>query len=129
MPHPRAIHNWTPKKAGDYPVSPHRYLWDRDGAEDDLSMPGASKIGEWKEALPYKPGNVIMVERGGKPVKAMVLYVVVDYDRYGDRRACYKCATETKTGFFSQIWSRFYPGHVQRGYFLAGMAPDLEGKL
>lgn len=129
MPNSRSIRNWTPKKASDYPVSPHRYLWDREAVEDNLAIPGSGPIREWKALLPYKRNEVIMVERNGKPVKAMVLDIVVDYDRYGDRRACYQCATETKTGFFSQVWSRFYAGHVQRGYLLAGMAPDLAGKM
>ncbi len=126
----RAVRGWTEETVDPNSVAPHRYTWSREGAEDALADPSdGHKIRDWKAALPYQPGEVMWVERNGKPVRAKLLYVVVDYDRSGDRRPAYQCQTETAKGVWSKVWQRFYPGHVQRGYLLAGLAPDLEGKL
>jgi len=125
----RSIRDWKEERADAFPLAPHRYTWDREGPEEALADPSSGPIREWRAALPYQKGEVIMVERRGKPYRAKVLDIILDYDRYGDRRACYQCATETATGVFSKVWFRFYPGHIQRGYLLAGLAPDLEGKL
>jgi hypothetical protein len=127
----REIRGWTEEKVEGCAVAPHRYLWSRQGAEDDLAEPGSSRIAEWKAALPYQRGEVIWVANGGRisAIRARILDIIVDYDRYGDRRPIYQCQTETAKGVWSKVWSRFYPGAVQRGYHLAGLAPDLDGML
>lgn len=126
--HSRLIRNWKEERADDLPLAPHRYTWNREAPEDDLADPASGPIREWRAALPYQKGDVLMVEDNGKPKRAKVLDIIVDYDRYGDRRPAYQCAVETADGVFSKVWKRFYPGHVQRGYKLAGLAPDLEGR-
>jgi hypothetical protein len=124
----RVIRNWQEERVEDFDVAPHRYTWDYDGPEDDLAEMGTSVLA-WKAALPYKPGDVIFVDNGtGKAMRAKVLYVVITYDRYDERRPAYQCAVETTKGIFSRLWSRYYPRQVQRGYHLAGLAPDLDGK-
>lgn len=127
--HSRLVRNWTEEMVDGCVVAPHRYTWDREGAEEALADPANARIRDWKAALPYQMGDVLWVERNGKPVRARILYIVVDYDRYGDRRPAYQCQTETAKGAWSKVWQRFYPGHVQRGYLLAGLAPDLEGNI
>lgn len=126
----REIIGWTEEKVEGCTVAPHRYTWTREACEDDLSEPGSVPIRVWKDALPYQPGEIIWVQRNnGKPVRARILCVVVEYDRYGDRRPAYQCQTETNHGIWSKVWARFYPGGVQRGYLAAGLAPDLVGNI
>jgi hypothetical protein len=130
MGNSRAVKNWIEEKVDPASVAPHRYTWDRVGPEDALAAPGDKhSIREWREALPYQPTEVIWVERSGQPVLARIQHIVVGYDRFGDRQAIYQCQTATAAGVWSKVWMRFYPGHVQRGYHLAGLAPDLEGKV
>lgn len=129
MAHSRMVRNWTERKVADYSVAPHRYTWSREAPEDAFSIPGSSKIAEWKAALPYRSGEVIMVDRNGKAVKAFIDNIIVEYDRFGDRVPVYQCMVETAQGVFSKVWSRFYASAVQRGYLLANMAPDLVGML
>ncbi len=126
----RAVRNWTEESVSDFTVAEHRYTWDRDGAEDALKAPGEGhRIRDWRAALPYQVGDVIWVERNDKPVRAKIIDIVVEYDRYDDRRPAYQCQTETARGIWSKVWSRFYPSSIQRGYLLAGLAPDLEGNI
>jgi hypothetical protein len=125
----REIRGWTEEKVEGCTVAPHRYTWSREAPEDDLAEPGSGPIREWKAKLPYQPGEIMWVNRNGKPIRARILTVVVDYDRYGDRRPAYQCQTETAKGVWSKVWTRFYPGGVQRGYLLAGLAPDLVGMI
>lgn len=51
----------------------------------------------------------------------------IDYDRDGERHAKYRVQFETKRGTGSQQWHWHYtyPGPIQRGYQLAGLAPEM----
>ncbi len=128
--HSRIVRGWTEEQVAECEVAPHRYTWDRVAPEDDLADPqGGARIREWRAALPYQVGDTIWVGRNGKAMRARILHILVDRDRYGDRRPIYQCQTETQKGVWSKVWQRFYPGDVQRGYLAAGLAPDLEGKI
>ena len=119
----RVIKGWTPENVGDTPVAPHRYRWDREDFIDDT--PGAMKVREWCVAQPYQPGEVVWVWNGEDNKKARVLGVYVDYDYYGDRRPKYRVQFETKTGLWSKLFDYVSPGHIQRGYYHAGLAPEI----
>lgn len=124
----RIIRGWTPEQVDDAPVAPHRYRWDRD---DDIDNdPSAMPIRDWKAAQPYQPGDVVYVQDGDDLRKARIMAVHVDYDRWDDRRPKFKVQYATKGGLWGKLFSYTYPGPIQRGYKLAGLAPEIpEGAL
>jgi len=111
-------------------VAPHRYLYNHEGDEMDFRFKWA-ELGykEWRAAVPYKAGEVIYFQSNGEATKALIL----DVGSYrpeagiyaGDKVETYRIAYATKTGKWSKNWLRIYPGDVQRGYKLAGLAPDV----
>lgn len=107
----------------DYEVAPHRYIVN--GFDDSYRY--ADNARDYVAGIPYKRGDVIYVEHNGKAKKALVHNIVFDRDRYGDRRDCYNVQLETLKGRWAKLWVRKWPGHIQRGYHLAGLAPDMEG--
>lgn len=121
---PRVWRQWTPRRAELTTIAPHRYTWDDDGPDPAL----APDYDTWKALVPYKPGEAIYVERGGKAVKALILDVHPGRDSMGFRQEVYRIVLETAKGLWSKSWERVHPGAVQRGYHRAGLAPDLDGR-
>lgn len=106
---------------GELPVAEHRYRWDRpyDPRED-------GSLQEWRESVPYKAGEVVWVAVGAvTPKRAFITHVFSTRDRYGERRAQFRVRYETKAGTWSKQWNYTWPGPIQRGYALAGLAPDV----
>lgn len=110
--------NETPATAG---VSPHRYRWDRG---DDHEQPEQS-YAEWHAAVAYKPGEVVYVDVSGVATLARVLYVFCERNRFDERQAKYRVQLATKRGTWAGSWVYTWPGFIQRGYALAGLAPDV----
>lgn len=114
----RIARQWSDKPVSDYEVAPHRYTWDRDYEDHD-------DYHAWKASVPYKKGEVIYFEDGGKAKKALIMDVFPTLDRFGDRSEKFRVLVETRHGQFSKLYTFIWPGQVQRGYKRAGMAPDI----
>lgn len=124
----RLVKDWKPELVAEAEVAPHRYLWSGTiGADGErLAEPGeAETYDEFKARVPYKVGEVVYVDRGGRAYKARILWVLYDRDRFGDRRELYRVQYETASGHWSKLWENAWSGFVQRGYKLAGLAPDV----
>jgi hypothetical protein len=117
----RVIRNWKPDRVEDTPVAEHRYRWDT--ADETWK---ADSYREWLALVPYKVGEVIMVSCGDHALRTRILDVLSERDRFGDRREVYRVQYETKSGLWAKLYQRIHPGFVQRGYWLAGLAPDLD---
>jgi len=112
--------SYDPRPVADFEVAPHRYLWS--GIEDVYR--DAASYAEFMAGVPYKKGEVVWLDHG-TPVKALIVDVFCDRDRFGDRREKYRVVTETKKGFWSKSWHYTWSGYIQRGYKKAGLAPDI----
>lgn len=118
----------SPARADEAEVAPHRYLWNRDGIDLDSFKPEQTK--EMYASVEYQPGDVVYVDRGGKPVKALVLDLFIRRAEWdGCRKVKFRVAFETANGSWSKLWEYTHPGFIQRGYLAAGLAPDLERML
>lgn len=120
----RMIRNWTPEKVDDFEVAPHRYTWN-DGGGDVDGYVKAMPLREFYAKQPYQRGEVVWVERNGAAVKARVREVLVRYDRYNDRKPVYRVQYATAAGLWAKVFVDTYPGPIQRGYKLAGLAPEM----
>ena len=114
----------------DTQVAEHRYLWT--GSVDELerellaSERGTEARRRFLALVPYKAGEVVYIEHAGGCAKAYISAVLCDYDRYGDRQEVYRVHRLTADGKrFSKSWCYVYPGFIQRGYRLAGLAPEI----
>lgn len=112
-------------KPSECTLAPHRYTddhdndyrWDRSVAPDYRA---------WKAAVPYKPGDVVMIEHWGTKVKsarrALILGVFIDRDwsdrNPGDRMEKYRITLETTDDRWAKLYSYTWPGHIQRGYMM-----------
>ena len=114
--------NAEPFKPVDaYEVAPHRYLWT---AECDYR--DADTYREFIKGVPYQPGEVVYIDHNGSATKAMIVRVFGERDRYGDRREKFAVSLANKKGDrFAKHWFYTWPGFIQRGYQLAGLAPDV----
>lgn len=121
----RLVKNWKAVKVEEMQVAPHRYTWD----DDDTSIDVNEKLSVWKAKVPYKEGEVVFVEHNGEAKRALIYIMRPERDRAGFRQEVYLCQIETADGHFAKQWTKVWPGGIQRGYFKAGRAPDLEGKL
>lgn len=115
-------------------TAPHRFTWDREPDDGSFSVIDGNLVPSIREFLaqsPYKVGDVVYVARDRKEARrAYISRVGHEYDQYGDRRFKYRVHLENKCGdAFSANFIYTWPGMIQRGYLLAGLAPDLEGKV
>lgn len=109
-------------------VAPHRYLWNApyDAERARLSEPGEGRIRDFLATAPYQKGDVVYVVCGEGYAKAYISEVALDYDRYGDRREKYRVHRLNVDGKrFSKRWYYAHPGYIQRGYYRAGLAPEM----
>lgn len=116
---------WPSTPVSAHEIAPHKYVWN---TWDD-SYRDAPDYDTFKAGIPYKQGEVIWVQYGNAAKRAII--VRVGYERDGvfaNRREVYKVALETAKGMWSKIWYKTYPGLVQRGYQLAGLAPEMPTK-
>ena len=117
----RKIENWEARPVSEFEVAPHRYLW-TDGQDSD---PDIRKFSDWLKTVPYQAGEVVWLEHKGKPVKARIMQVFRDYNRWQEAREMYRVQIETAKGHWSKAWFYTWSGFIQRGYKLAGLAPDV----
>jgi hypothetical protein len=102
-----------------YPVAPHRYLYDD-------PRPDPTTLAEARKNAPYKADEVIWCDLGGAaPKRCYVVYVGAEFNRHGEPREWYSVRPERKDRKFGTGIRYAYPGHVQRGYQKAGLAPDV----
>lgn len=102
------------------PVAPHRYLWSVDEVE-----PVDATVKAWKATVPYQPGDVVWVQVDSTTAKrALVIGLFSSYHCH-ERRAQFRVRLETKAGLWSKQWIYTWPGFIQRGYAMAGLAPDV----
>lgn len=109
----------------DAAVAPHRYRWDTDEGHEHEDMPPVV----WRASVAYKAGDVVYVAHNGAAVKARVLYVWREVRENRDPIAKYRVQLATKAGEWSRMWVYTWPGFIQRGYALAGLAPDVPGRV
>lgn len=103
-----------------YPVAEHRYAWDKPTPDDF-----AFTYKEVREAAPYKVGDVVYVVYGDGFRKAIVYAVQVHMGNDGFWREAYAVFPETKSGEWSKLYYVAHPGYIQRGYYRAGLAPEM----
>lgn len=101
-------------------TAPHRYRWDRDEPE-----PKDDSRAAFLNTVPYSVGEIVYVARDGKPVRARIIGVFTERNRFEERCVKFRVQFETKAGTWSRQWYYTYPGPIQRGYALAGLAPDM----
>lgn len=120
---------WKPEKVEDTPVAPHRYLYNDfdDSYRWDHNQPGGYR--DFINAVPYKKGDVVWVKDGDKAKRARIMDIAAEFDRYGDRREKFRVQFETAKGEWSKLWTYTYPGPIQRGYQMMGLAPDMPEKV
>lgn len=112
--HFRAGHP-EPRPVADFEVAPDRYPT-APAVDGD---PNAMKLSEWRKLSTYKEGEVVWLDEGGEPVKALITDVFHDYDQYGDRREKYRVVKATVKGQWSKTFKYTWPGYIERGYKLA----------
>lgn len=109
------------QRVEDYPVAPHRYTWAGEEVE-----PADDSVKAWRATVPYQAGDVVWVQVGdGKALRARILHVFVHYNRFHERVAQFRIVLETKKGLWAKQWIYTWPGFIQRGYAIAGLAPDV----
>jgi hypothetical protein len=103
-------------------VAPHRYTRDGENSADTY----ARTLKEWRQSVPYQPGDVVYVEQyDGPPKLALIVRIDVEYDRWDERREKFAILYATKSDTWSRLFTYTYPGMIQRGYAAAGLAPDV----
>lgn len=127
----RMSQEWRTGFVSEATVAPHRYLYT--GMNDDWRYSDDYKT--FMAGIPYREGEVVYIEGyasdgPGKPakqapLKARVIGLFYELDRYGDRREKYRIQRETKKGTWSLLWEYTFPGQIQRGYQQAGLAPEM----
>lgn len=120
----RLVKDWTPDLVSAGVVAPHRYTWDR------ADEPEGQSFEDWKKARPYNPGEIVFCERGLRDgtvsfEKVRIVNVWRERSHLGDMRERYRVQRATVEGLWSKSWEYRWPGHIQRGYKLAGLAPDV----
>lgn len=107
----RLIRN-TDGLSDDASVEPRAYDPDGFGDED-------AGIRDWRASLGYQRGDVIWVQRGDRAVKAQVLNIIPEQNRWGGRRPLFRVRYQTAKGAWSRVWINTWPGFIERGYQLA----------
>lgn len=123
------VKNWSAdERVEDAQVEPHRYTY----ADFDDGYRDAPDFREFLAGVPYKEGEVVYVEafdpKTGRKVakRAKVADVWFDRDRFGDRREMFRLQLETAKGIWAKVGTKAWAGQIQRGYQLAGLAPDCD---
>lgn len=107
-----------------FTVAPHRYTYDSDIIDGEIS---AMSLREFRALAPYVAGEVVYIEHNGEARLAYIHAMYVDYTHNNERRHKYRVTLANRTGDrFSKVWFYTWPGYIQRGYKLAGLAPDMK---
>lgn len=114
----RTIKDWKEEKVADIEVAPHRYLFHAIEHEDAHGP-------DWRKHLPYKEGEVIWIKTGTEVVRAKIYRILYGRNQFGDIMPTYRVQKETAKGVFSKVWVNTWPGMIQRGYKMKGLAPDI----
>lgn len=104
--------------ACEFQTAPHRYIWDD-------KTPEPATLREARQNAHYRKGEVVYAEVHGDLRRCFVHYVGASFDRYGDPRPFFVVLPERADGRFGTRSARIYPGHIQRGYVMAGWASDI----
>lgn len=118
--HPQ--HNLPP--VSDFEVAQHRYLWNAPTGADTLSVADSMKSLKVRDAAPYQKGEVVWVVYGDGFIRAYIEAVWVRR-KDGDLVEYYRVRHENKNGQWSRVVKDAFPGYIQRGYYRAGLAPDI----
>lgn len=129
----RIVRDWTPSRVADSAIAPHRYLWKGAPEIPAVEYPkGADRVTRgmyehrhFMKHVEYHIGDVIYLEHNGAPILARVLRVFAERNRHDELVAKYRVQLATKSGLWSKVWIYAHPGPVQRGYQLAGLAPEM----
>ena len=102
-------------------LAPHRLRYDTEDPVPETHI-------EARKTAAYQPGEIIALERDGKLRFAIVDHVMTGRDLYGDIRAYWRVRLFRPDGTLASPYRRqpyAWPGFVQRGYKLAGLAPEM----
>lgn len=119
---PRTLNLPALAPVDEYPVAPHRYLWNAPFDPAELERTTYRQV---RDAAPYKVGEVILTVYGDGYRRAYVHAIGVKRTIYDDLRETYEVRLETKAGAFSKRLTTTHPGLVQRAYQRAGQAPEM----
>jgi hypothetical protein len=104
-----------------YTIAEHRYRF-------DAPTPDPMPI-TWvqvRNAAPYKVGDVVLFDAGPGGVKrALIAHVGCMKTAYDDWRECYRVFRQTQLDRWSNGCRLLHPGQIQRGYQIAGLAPEM----
>lgn len=106
----------------EFEVAPHRYTYTKLVGGESLINPTFKEV---KEAAPYKVGEVVYVAYGDGFAKCYISYVAARVNHEGDKVEYYFGRRETKKGEWCKREYTVYPGYIQRGYYRAGLAPEI----
>lgn len=123
----RVVKNWKPDSVSNAIVAEHRYLFSGTvlaNGEPAKYFPLCEGSAERRANTPYRVDEVVWVDRDGVGVRARIIMVSWESDA-GNRRELYRVQFETAKDTWSKLWAVVYPGMIQRGYQLAGLAPDV----
>ena len=113
----------------EFEVAPHRYLWNAPTGAETLSVSDSMVPSKVRAAAPYQRGDVVWVIHGGGFIRAYIEHVLVRY-KDGDLVEYYRVRHENKNGQWSRVVKDAFPGYIQRGYYRAGLAPEIpKGEL
>lgn len=102
-------------------LSPHRMRFDTETAAYESYTHA-------RTTAPYQKGDIVAVCHNGKLKFALIDNVLVERRSFGEYRPYWRVRFMRKDGSFPAPYKRqpyIYPGYVQRGYWMAGLAPEI----
>ena len=102
-------------------LAPHRLRYDNEDPTPETHW-------DARKRAAYQPGDIIALERNGKLRFAVVDNVLTYRDHFGDIQAYWRVRVFRPDGTLAKPYRRqpyAWPNFVQRGYKLAGLAPEM----
>lgn len=112
----RVVREWIAEKADPSKIAPDWFGERILDWEEVYSYSGDGKLKEFREACPYREGDVVWIKEGDEPILARIYRVCCELDNWEERRYMFKVQRATGEGLFSKLWERTWPGMIQRGY-------------